>query len=136
MRFVHGWIIGATLALAWQAGQAPAAGAIEWQKSFAAARSQAQKSKKRLLVDFYADWCGPCKMMDATTFKDARVVELSQKYVMARVNVDREPKLAARYGVETLPRFFVMDAKGKVLRELASYNEAKAFSLFMLQGMP
>ena len=61
---------------------------------------------KAALVDFYADWCGPCKMMDPV------VEELSEEYkekaVFGKVNVDENPSLAQKYGVMSIPTFVVL----------------------------
>ncbi len=58
------------------------------------------KNNKSVFVDFYADWCGPCKML-------APVVEdLSKEYtdvVFAKVNVDDNPEIAQRYGIMSIP---------------------------------
>lgn len=61
---------------------------------------------KAALVDFYADWCGPCKMMAPV------VEELSEEYkekaVFGKVNVDENPSLAQKYGVMSIPTFVVL----------------------------
>lgn len=60
-----------------------------------------------VLLDFYADWCGPCRGMDST------VHELAAKgYPVRRVNVDQEKDLAQRFGVQTIP-CFVMIVNGR-----------------------
>ena len=55
------------------------------------------------LVDFYADWCGPCKRMMPVLESVAN--ELNEKVVVAKVNVDDSPNLSARYGVRSIPMF-------------------------------
>ena len=59
-----------------------------------------------VLVDFYADWCGPCKMIAPV------LEELSQEATDARivkVNVDHSPQLAARYGINSIPSLMVFE---------------------------
>jgi thioredoxin 1 len=78
-----------------------------------------------VLVDFYADWCGPCRMIAPV------LDELAEETIDARivkVNVDQSPELAARYGVNSIPNLKVFD-DGKVVDEqvgLASKDRLKA----------
>ena len=58
------------------------------------------------LVDFYADWCGPCKMMAPVMEEVA--AELAGTAFVAKVNVDAEPELAARFKVFSIPTFVVL----------------------------
>ena len=62
--------------------------------------AEALKGDKTVLVDFYADWCGPCKMMGPI------VEELAQEHdelKVCKLNVDDAPDIAARYGVMSIP---------------------------------
>jgi len=55
------------------------------------------KSKEPVLVDFYADWCGPCKMLGPI------MDEIGESNKVYKVNVDDEDELAAQYGVMSIP---------------------------------
>ena len=58
------------------------------------------KSEKLCVIDLYADWCGPCRMLAPT------LAELESEYpdvVFGKINVDEQPKLAAAFHVESIP---------------------------------
>lgn len=59
---------------------------------------------KPVLVDFYADWCGPCRMVAPTV--EAIANERSD-ITVAKVNVDNSPELAMRYGISSIPTILV-----------------------------
>ena len=59
-----------------------------------------------VLVDFWAPWCGPCKMQTPILEKVAAAV--GDKAVIAKVNVDETPELAAKYGVRSIPTLILL----------------------------
>ena len=56
-----------------------------------------------VLIDFYADWCGPCKMMGPVVEKAAETYE--GKLKVGKVNVDDNPELAQKYRITSIPAF-------------------------------
>ncbi|GHU73996.1 thioredoxin [Clostridia bacterium] len=62
-----------------------------------------QSSKTPIIIDFYADWCGPCKMM--TPMLEELAQENSGKVSFYKVNVDENPEIASRYSVSNIPTF-------------------------------
>ena len=54
-----------------------------------------------VLVDFWAEWCGPCKML--TPIIDELAVEYSGKAIIGKVNVDNNPTIASEYGIRSIP---------------------------------
>ncbi len=59
-----------------------------------------------VLVDFWAPWCGPCKMQAPILEKVAAAV--GDKAVIAKVNVDENPELAAKYGIRSIPTLILL----------------------------
>lgn len=72
-------------------------------------------SDKTVLIDFYADWCGPCRMVSPIV--DA-IAEEHPEYLIGKVNVDDEGELAQAFGVMSIPTLVVMKG-GKVVNKAA-----------------
>lgn len=62
-------------------------------------------NEKATLVDFYADWCGPCKMIAPVLEK---VASANDKFDIAKVNVDKEENIASKYNVFSIPTLVVI----------------------------
>ena len=84
-------------------------------------------SEKTVLVDFYADWCGPCRMVSPIV--DA-IAEEYPEYKVVKVNVDDDQELAIRFGIMTIPSLFVF--KGGEVAPQSVGAKTKAQILAML----
>ena len=71
------------------------------------------QSELPVLVDFWATWCGPCKMLAPTVAEVA--TEYAGRVKVGKVNVDNAPELAARYGITSIPALLLFH-KGDVVR--------------------
>lgn len=77
------------------------------EKKFTTANfeSEVLKAGKPVLVDFYADWCGPCRMMAPAV--EALAEELADIAVVGKLNVDENEEIAMQYGVMSIPTLIV-----------------------------
>jgi thioredoxin 1 len=85
-------------------------------EDFSAALKKAAKEHKYLFVDAYASWCGPCKLLKATTFKNRKAAAFFNKNFV-NVSVDMEkgqgPALAAAWQLEGYPTLIIFSSEGK-----------------------
>lgn len=72
--------------------------------------------KNKVLVDFYADWCGPCKMLAMELEKVANEIDVD----IVKVNVDEEEEIARRYGVMSIPTLILFE-DGKELKKTIGF---------------
>ena len=86
---------------------------------------QVLESKHTVLVDFWAEWCGPCKMIAPT------VAELAADYAgratVAKVDVDANADLAGRYGIASIPSLLVF-RNGQVVERLVGVQSKKSLA--------
>lgn len=80
------------------------------------------QSNSPVIVDFYADWCGPCKMIAPVLEEIAR--DLGDRVKVAKVNVDEESELAQRYQVQSLPTLLYFQ-NGEVMNQLIGATSKK-----------
>ncbi len=75
------------------------------------------KEEPLVLLDFYADWCGPCKMIGPVL---EQIAEENPDIKVVKVNVDENIELAQRYGVQGIPSLFVLK-EGDVVAQKAGF---------------
>jgi len=107
---------------------------IKWQPYTSEIISQARQAGKPAIIDFYADWCLPCKELDTYTFADERVVEAAEKFVMIKVdltsfNSQSNNELRTAYDIKGVPIIVFLSTAGKELKELrlAGFEDADKF---------
>ena len=85
--------------------------------------------EKKLLLDFYAGWCGPCKMMGPIIDE---IAEDRPDIVVGKINVEEEVELASKFGVFSIPTLVVME-NGEIINKSSGFRP-KAQVLAMLEG--
>lgn len=75
--------------------------------------TELKTTDKVVMLDFYADWCGPCNMVAPLV---AELADENPDYCIGKVNVDDEPELARQFGVTTIPTLVILN-KGEVVRQ-------------------
>lgn len=111
------------LLLLWLSLSLAHAQSIHFQESFEEALVKAQKTGKLVFIDFYATWCGPCKMMDMEVFSEREVYQtLNNKFINLKLDVDTGGKsVAKQYAVTALPTLMVVDGSGTELVRVVGY---------------
>ena len=90
---------------------------------------EVKNSDKLVLLDFYADWCGPCRMVAPILHE---IAEERPDVLVGKINVDEEEDLAMKFGVYSIPTLVVMK-NGEIVRQ-TSGARPKAQILAMLEG--
>ncbi|MDD3428532.1 MAG: thioredoxin [Oscillospiraceae bacterium] len=80
-------------------------------KTFTKQNFDTEISKGKVLVDFWAEWCGPCRMLSPVV---DQIAEENADLSVGKVNVDEQPELAQRFGVMSIPTLLVFE-NGKLM---------------------
>ena len=83
------------------------------------------QSERPTLIDFYADWCGPCRAMASVV--DELATNFQGRANVVKVNVDESPDLASRYDVQSIPMFVVV-RDGNVVQTLVGVQTKEALA--------
>ena len=81
------------------------------------------KAGKPVLVDFWAEWCGPCKQI--SPLLDELAVELGDKITIAKVNIDQNPNTPQKYGVRGIPTMIIFKDGQPVATKVGSLPKGK-----------
>ncbi|HQP49770.1 MAG TPA: DUF255 domain-containing protein [Spirochaetota bacterium] len=113
---------------------------VQWH-SFNSGLQKARNERKPVIIDFYADWCHWCKVMDQTTFADSKVIRsLNTDYIAVKVDTQSTERinyinrnlssqeLAIHFGIKGLPTVVFLDKSGEVITLLPGYIKAPTFS--------
>jgi thiol:disulfide interchange protein len=108
------------------------------ENSWGEALKQAAAKNKYIFVDAYASWCGPCKLLKATTFKNSKVARFyNSNFINVAMDMEKGdgPKLAAQWGLQAYPTMIIFDPKGKPVYGTVGYIKADDLIKFGVKGL-
>jgi thiol:disulfide interchange protein len=108
------------------------------ENSWNEALKQAARQNKYIFVDAYASWCGPCKMLKATTFKNNKVADFyNDNFVNVAIDMEKGqgPALAAQWGLQAYPTMIIFTSKGKPVSGTVGYIRANDLIKFGKQAL-
>ena len=84
-------------------------------------------SEKKVLVDFFADWCGPCRMLGPVINE---VAESDDNYFYYKINVDKAENISRKYGIMSIPALLVFE-NGEVTKSSLGYRNIEEVKEFL-----
>lgn len=107
----------------------PAAWAdVTWVDGLPGALEQAAQADRPVMVDFYTEWCGWCKKLDAEVYTDERVEKLlTEAFVCVKIDGDTNEQLVEKYEVEGYPTIVILDTDGTTLKRIDGFEPADLF---------
>jgi thiol:disulfide interchange protein DsbD len=103
----------------------------DWQKFSIAAYEESLKNNESMLIDFYADWCIPCKELDALTFSDPRVIKELENYTSYKVDMtqmtEANEELRKKFNVIGMPTVLIINFKGEEVHRITGFVNAEEF---------
>lgn len=108
------------------------------KNSLTTALSIAKTEDKYIFIDAYAVWCGPCKQLENTTFKDSlAAIFFNRKFVNVSLDMERGEGIihAAKWAVNEFPTLLILDYNGKIILRSVGYLNAKQLIEFGTQAL-
>ena len=107
----------------------------EWKKFSTENYEASLKNNERMVIVFYADWCIPCKELDALTFSDQRVLNEFERFTVYKVDMTKNnevnEQLRKRFNVIGMPTVLIIDSKGSEIKRLTGFVNADEFLSFI-----
>jgi thioredoxin-like negative regulator of GroEL len=131
VRFVSFTVLTISLAIVPSASAETA----RWYSTVEEASALAKESNKPLLLDFWADWCAACKVMEKDVYSDDAFTRAASPFVLVRVDADHRTDLARKYNVGSLPMLVFTDSYGGEIFRHSGVLDVQPF-VALLQSLP
>ncbi|MDP7006279.1 MAG: thioredoxin domain-containing protein [Phycisphaerales bacterium] len=96
--------------------------------SYQEAIEKSRTSNKLVMIDFYTTWCGPCKMLDKTTWKDKKVQEwLEEKTIPIKIDAEKLKPIAQKFDIAAYPTIVFVNSAEKVVGMFVGYKSPENF---------
>lgn len=92
------------------------------------ALARAREQHKPIVIDFYAEWCEPCKRMLRETFPDPQVRPLLEQCILLKIDTDEHAQLAQQMGVVGLPDIRLLLPDGRLVKQFVDFQDAERFA--------
>ncbi len=100
---------------------------INWENDFDASFEKAKSENKIVMMDIYTDWCGACKEMDKTTFKDENIINNTTNFIALKFNPEKMPNgqdILKKYNILGFPTMLFINSDGFILKRILGYIES------------
>lgn len=110
--------------------------ASEWE-TYSDEKFESALHNEKIIIDFYADWCIPCKELDAITFSNPNVINTSKNFVKLKVDMtktmsDETERIRKKFNILGMPTILIFDSNGNEVERITGFIDAEAFQKLLL----
>ena len=105
---------------------------LDWEYYAESNYESALANNEKMIIDFYADWCIPCKELDALTFSNEKVIEISKRFKSFKVDMtktlsEETEQIRKKFEIRGMPTVLIIDSKGKEVERITGFVDAEEF---------